>query len=186
MAEVMTAPASSGERTNEMASTHRFFPPPSTPRARHAVAREIFTFRASSRWIDGTYSESQVESFDGCRRRLTRTRRTLTYAADHPTVLVGEDRGLDADRVPAARSRGPASPPASAPSRPLAESRCARSPRRSRASPILRGIPACPNEVRNGYDRMRITCSTSTATRRPRSFGRSSRSRPRARRSSTR
>jgi len=51
-----------------------------------------FTFRASNRWIDGTFSESRVESFTGAggeHQHQTQFR----YAADHPAVLVGADRG---------------------------------------------------------------------------------------------
>jgi uncharacterized OsmC-like protein len=51
-----------------------------------------FRFRASSRWISGTYSESQVESFNGAGGEHTH-RTQFTYGADHPAVLVGEDRG---------------------------------------------------------------------------------------------
>jgi uncharacterized OsmC-like protein len=51
-----------------------------------------FRFRASNRWISGTYSESRVESFTGAggeHQHQTQFR----YTADHPAVLVGEDRG---------------------------------------------------------------------------------------------
>jgi uncharacterized OsmC-like protein len=51
-----------------------------------------FQFRASSRWISGTYSESQVESFSGAGGEHTH-RSQFTFGADHPAVLVGEDRG---------------------------------------------------------------------------------------------
>jgi uncharacterized OsmC-like protein len=51
-----------------------------------------FTFRASNRWIGGTFSESHVESFTGAGgEHQHRTR--FAYAADHPAVLAGEDRG---------------------------------------------------------------------------------------------
>src|SRR3954447_26866824 len=51
-----------------------------------------FRFRASNSWIDGTYSESRVETFSGAGGDHTHQTR-FTYAADHPTVLVGQDRG---------------------------------------------------------------------------------------------
>lgn len=51
-----------------------------------------FRFRASSRWIDGTYSESRVESFSGAGGEHTHQTQ-FAYAADHPAVLVGQDRG---------------------------------------------------------------------------------------------
>jgi uncharacterized OsmC-like protein len=55
-----------------------------------ALAR--FQFRATNRWISGTYSESRVESFSGAGGEHTH-RTQFTYGADHPAVLVGEDRG---------------------------------------------------------------------------------------------
>jgi len=51
-----------------------------------------FQFRASSRWITGTYSESRVESFSGAGGEHSH-QTAFRYAADHPAVLVGEDRG---------------------------------------------------------------------------------------------
>lgn len=57
-----------------------------------APALAKFRFRASSRWINGTYSESRVESFSGAGGEHTHTTQ-FTYGADHPTVLVGQDRG---------------------------------------------------------------------------------------------
>ena len=51
-----------------------------------------FQFRASSRWIAGTYSESRVESFSGA--GVEHSHQTaFRYGADHPAVLVGQDRG---------------------------------------------------------------------------------------------
>ena len=51
-----------------------------------------FQFRASSRWITGTYSESRVESFSGAGGEHNH-KTAFRYGADHPAVLVGEDRG---------------------------------------------------------------------------------------------
>jgi uncharacterized OsmC-like protein len=51
-----------------------------------------FRFRASNRWITGTYSESRVESFNGAGDKH-RHKVPYTYGADHPAVLVGQDRG---------------------------------------------------------------------------------------------
>ena len=52
-----------------------------------------FQFRASSRWIDGTYSESRVESFTGAGGEHTHQSQ-FSLGADHPAVLVGQDRGM--------------------------------------------------------------------------------------------
>ena len=57
-----------------------------------APALAKFRFRASNRWVSGTYSESRVESFTGAggeHKHQTEFR----YGADHPAVLVGQDRG---------------------------------------------------------------------------------------------
>ncbi len=51
-----------------------------------------FRFRASSRWVSGTYSESRVESFSGAGSEHTHKTQFI-YGADHPAVLVGQDRG---------------------------------------------------------------------------------------------
>ena len=51
-----------------------------------------FQFRASSRWLDGTYSESRVESFTGAGGEH-KHQTEFCYGADHPAVLVGQDRG---------------------------------------------------------------------------------------------
>jgi uncharacterized OsmC-like protein len=51
-----------------------------------------FRFRASNRWISGTYSESRVESFSGAGGEHTHQTQ-FRYDADHPAVLVGQDRG---------------------------------------------------------------------------------------------
>lgn len=51
-----------------------------------------FRFRASSRWVDGTCSESIVESFFGAGGEHAH-KTEFRYTADHPAVLVGQDRG---------------------------------------------------------------------------------------------
>jgi uncharacterized OsmC-like protein len=51
-----------------------------------------FRFRASNRWVNGTFSESRVESFSGAGGEHTH-QTEFRYSADHPAVLVGQDRG---------------------------------------------------------------------------------------------
>ena len=51
-----------------------------------------FQFRATNRWISGTYSESRIESFSGAGGEH-KHQNDFRYGADHPAVLVGEDRG---------------------------------------------------------------------------------------------
>jgi uncharacterized OsmC-like protein len=50
-----------------------------------------FQFRARNRWMTGTYSETVMESFSGAGGEHTHAT-TFRYTADHPAVLVGEDR----------------------------------------------------------------------------------------------
>ena len=51
-----------------------------------------FQFRATNRWVSGTHSESRIDSFSGAGGEHTHRTR-FSYSADHPAVLVGEDRG---------------------------------------------------------------------------------------------
>lgn len=114
-----------------------------------------FRFRASSRWVDGTYTESTVESFSGAGGEHDHQTK-FTYGADHPAVLVGQDRGptpiefllhglascitAGIGNIAAARGVTLTS----------VESRV-------EGDIDLRGILGISNEVRNGYDAMRIT-----------------------------
>jgi uncharacterized OsmC-like protein len=59
---------------------------------RETPALAKFRFRATNRWVNGTYSESRVESFSGAGGEHTHTTE-FRYGADHPAVLVGQDRG---------------------------------------------------------------------------------------------
>jgi uncharacterized OsmC-like protein len=54
-----------------------------------ALAR--FQFRARNRWRSGTLSETTIASFSGAGGEHAH-KTTFTVAADHPAVLVGEDR----------------------------------------------------------------------------------------------
>ena len=49
-----------------------------------------FQFRASNRWISGTHNRSTIHGFYGAGQELTH-RQAATFDADHPEVLVGED-----------------------------------------------------------------------------------------------
>ena len=51
-----------------------------------------FQFRATNRWLAGTHSQSRAEGFYG-RRHRAQAQGGLRYDADHPAVLVGEDNG---------------------------------------------------------------------------------------------
>jgi uncharacterized OsmC-like protein len=51
-----------------------------------------FCLRATSKWVDGTMSETRIESFTGAGGEHAH-KGEFRYVADHPTVLVGQDRG---------------------------------------------------------------------------------------------
>ena len=50
-----------------------------------------FQFRASNRWISGTYSRSRLETFSGAGGEHRHTGE-VEFPADHPAVLVGGDK----------------------------------------------------------------------------------------------
>ncbi len=51
-----------------------------------------FQFRATNRWIIGTHSESTIHGFHGALQEMVHER-PFNLTADHPAVLVGQDRG---------------------------------------------------------------------------------------------
>jgi uncharacterized OsmC-like protein len=51
-----------------------------------------FCFRATNRWVSGTQSRSRIESFTGAGGEHVHAS-TFQYDADHPAVLVGGDNG---------------------------------------------------------------------------------------------
>jgi uncharacterized OsmC-like protein len=51
-----------------------------------------FQFRARNRWVAGTFSRTTMESFSGAGAEHEHIA-PYAYDADHPKVLVGEDRG---------------------------------------------------------------------------------------------
>lgn len=50
-----------------------------------------FQFRATTRWLDGTYNSTAIDDFHGACTEHTRAA-PFTVDADHPAVLVGADR----------------------------------------------------------------------------------------------
>jgi uncharacterized OsmC-like protein len=51
-----------------------------------------FRFRASNRWLRGTHSRSRIESFSGAGGEHAHAT-DFQFDADHPKVLVGQDQG---------------------------------------------------------------------------------------------
>lgn len=117
-----------------------------------ALAR--FCFRASSEWVHGTHSRSRAEAFSGAGGEHQHVR-AYAYDADHPAVLCGADAGpapvefllhalascITAGIANIAAARGVT----------------LRSVRSTVEGDIdLRGILGISDEVRNGYQAIRI------------------------------
>jgi uncharacterized OsmC-like protein len=51
-----------------------------------------FRFRAANTWVSGTHNRSTIHGFYGARQEMTH-REPFTFDADHPPVLVGADNG---------------------------------------------------------------------------------------------
>jgi uncharacterized OsmC-like protein len=51
-----------------------------------------FQFRATNRWVSGTHNQSTIHGFYGAMQEMTH-QQAHVYDADHPTVLVGADNG---------------------------------------------------------------------------------------------
>ena len=51
-----------------------------------------FRFRAANRWVSGTHNQSTIHGFYGAKQEMAHDRPTV-LDADHPTVLVGRDNG---------------------------------------------------------------------------------------------
>jgi len=113
-----------------------------------------FQFRASNRWVSGTHSQSRIETFAGAgaeHRHVT----TVQFDADHPQVLVGLDQGptpvefllvalascLTAGIGNIAAARGI----------PLKEVESTIT-----GNMDLRGVLGLSDEVRNGYENIRV------------------------------
>jgi uncharacterized OsmC-like protein len=113
-----------------------------------------FQFRASSRWLEGTHSRSQVEAFTGAGGTHTHESQ-YGFDADHPKVLVGGGQGptpvefllhglagcLTAGIANVAAARGV---------------RLTEVESTVEGDLNLLGILGISNEVRNGYEKVRV------------------------------
>jgi uncharacterized OsmC-like protein len=121
---------------------------------RAAPEAAAFRFRATNEWVNGTNSRTTVHGFFGTGQELTHIE-PYTYEADHPQVLVGADRA--------------ASPPefllhalAGCITAGIANVAAARGVHlESVTSTVegdidLRGVLGLDEDVRNGYQRIRI------------------------------
>lgn len=124
-----------------------------------AVVREQpelgkFRFRATNRWVRGTHSKSRPERFSGAGAEHAH-RHAVEVDADHPAVVVGEDEGptpveLLLYALASCLTAG------------IANIAAARGVTLHRVESAvegdidLRGIFGITDEVRNGYEAMRI------------------------------
>jgi uncharacterized OsmC-like protein len=90
MPDVIAPPARAPREPRHGVNTPNLLATINAVRDTPALAK--FRFRASNRWVNGTYSESRVESFSGAGGEHTHQTQ-FRYGADHPAVLVGGDRG---------------------------------------------------------------------------------------------
>jgi uncharacterized OsmC-like protein len=114
-----------------------------------------FQFRATNRWVNGTYTESRVESFTGAGGEHTH-QTSFGYGADHPAVLVGLDRGP----LPVEYLLGALAACITAGIGNIAAARgvtLTSVESRVEGDIDLHGVLGLSNEVRNGYQGIRIT-----------------------------
>lgn len=116
-----------------------------------------FCFRATNRWVKGTNSRSRIESFSGAGGEHTH-KREFVFDADHPAVLVGADEGpLPVEFLLVAL--------ASCLTSGIGNIAAARGVQLSEVQSTVegdmdaRGILGLSDDVRNGYQRIRVNFS---------------------------
>src|SRR6478736_2030276 len=92
-----------------------------------APAATQFTWRASCKWVNGTYSEAKVSNFFGLGEEQAHKTET-TFEADHPEIFASEDRGIQLRSV---------------------ESRL-------EGEMDIQGILGMDSDVRNGYEDIKV------------------------------
>src|SRR5947207_2849836 len=114
-----------------------------------------FQFRATNHWISGTHSESTLQEFYGAKQSMAHAA-PYTAVSDHPAVLVGQDNGPTPvefllHALAACLTAG------------LANIAAARGVNLDSVESTvegdidLLGILGLPDEVRNGYERVRVS-----------------------------
>jgi len=113
-----------------------------------------FTWRATCKWQDGTYSQSKVQGFFGLGQEQQHKTET-SFEADHPEIFASEDRGitpieyvlvglascLTAGVAAVAQNRG-------------VQLRSVESSLEGKMD--IRGILGMDGDVRNGYDDIKV------------------------------
>ena len=113
-----------------------------------------FQFRATNHWVAGTHSRSRIESFSGAGGEHRHTGE-VQFNADHPAVLVGADNAPTPvefllHAIASCITSG------------IGNIAAARGVKLTEVESTvegdidLRGILGLSNEVRNGYERMRV------------------------------
>jgi uncharacterized OsmC-like protein len=114
-----------------------------------------FTWRATCKWQNGTYSKTQVEGFHGLGQEQ-KHKTAFTFEADHPEIFASEDQGatpvemvlvglascLTAGVAAVAQNRG-------------IQLRSVEA--KLEGSMDIQGILGIDSDVRNGYDDIKVT-----------------------------
>jgi uncharacterized OsmC-like protein len=114
-----------------------------------------FTWRASCKWVNGTYSQAKVNNYFGLGEEQAHKTET-TFEADHPEIFASEDRGitpieyllvglsscLTAGIASVAQNRG-------------IQLRSVES--KLEGTMDIQGILGMDSDVRNGYDDIKVT-----------------------------
>lgn len=114
-----------------------------------------FAWRASTRWINGTHTETSVESFYGFGGEQ-RHRTAFTLSTDHPTILAAEDNGATPMELVLAGLAGCLTAGIASIAQ-LREIELNAVTATLEGTMDLRGILGIDREVRNGFDAITVT-----------------------------
>ena len=115
-----------------------------------------FQFRATNRWVSGTHNRSTLHGFYGAMQEMEHQR---ARSPSTPTTRPSSSAPTTARRRSSTCSTRwpPASPPASPTSPPRAASTSTRSSRPSRATSTCSASSGLSDDVRNGYEQIRVS-----------------------------
>ena len=114
-----------------------------------------FTWRATTEWVRGTTSQTTVEEFSGLGQNHSH-KSTFSYTADHPEVFASEDNGpTPAEIVLAALASCLTAGVATVASNRGVQLRSVKAT--VEGDMDLQGILGIDEDVRNGFDAIRVT-----------------------------